>query len=269
MKFLVQNQPCYAYTGGKPFDADKPALLFIHGAANDHSVWHLQSRYFAHHGWNVMAVDLPGHGRSPGPVRARIRDYAQWVIAFLDNANIRSAVLVGHSMGSLIALDCALTAPERIARLVLIGASVPMPVSDVLLDAAQNALPAAHDMLVTWGHGPRTRLGTSPIPGVSVAGTYRRLLARAAPGVLHADLEACARYSAPAEALAAMNVPALLCIGERDQMTPPRASLALLKSLPNARSFTVPDAGHGTMYESPDAVLGAMKDFLARMPSQA
>lgn len=262
MKFLVHNQPCYAYTGGKPFDAAKPALLFVHGAANDHSVWHLQARYFAHHGWNVMAIDLPGHGKSDGNARGSISEYSQWVIAFLDNANIRSAALVGHSMGSLIALESALRAPDRVTQLVLLGASVPMPVSDILLNAAREDLPTAHEMLCAWGHGPRARLGASAVPGTSLIGTYRRLLETANPGVLHTDLSACNAYSATPNALSAMKVPTLIMIGERDQMTPPKAAAALVNQLPNARAVTLPGAGHGMMYEDSDGATDAMRPFL-------
>lgn len=290
MKFLVQNQPCYAYTGGKPFDATKPALLFIHGAANDHSVWHLQARYFAHHGWNVLAVDLPGHGRSDGKPLASISEYSQWVIAFLDNADIatnpldadlssprdrlrrpdeaprashsRNVALVGHSMGSLIALDTALKLPDRISQLVLMGAAVPMPVTESLLNAARDDTPAANEMINTWGHGPRARLGASAVPGVSLTASNLRLLEQADAGVLHNDLSACNAYARSAEELGAMKVPTLILVGERDQMTPPKANAALVKQLPGARSVVLPDVGHGMMYEDPDGATEAMVAFL-------
>ncbi|MDX2217769.1 MAG: alpha/beta hydrolase [Burkholderiales bacterium] len=264
MKFLVQNQPCYAYTGGKPYDAGNPALVFIHGAANDHSVWHLQSRYFAHHGWNVLAIDLPGHGRSAGQPRASIREYSQWLIAFLDNANIRRAALVGHSMGSLIALDTALVAPDRVTSMVLIGASTPMPVSDTLLAAAKDNTASAIEMLVAWGHGPRARLGASTVPGASLTGTYRRLLERAHAGVLHADLAACNAYAVAPDALAGLRTPALILAGDRDQMTPSKASAGLAKQLSHSALVTLPGAGHGMMYEDPDRTTDAMLTFLKR-----
>ena len=266
MKFLVQNQPCYAYTGGKPYDAIKPALVFIHGAAHDHSVWHLQSRYFAHHGWNVLAIDLPGHGRSAGQPRASIREYSQWLIAFLDNANICTASLVGHSMGSLIAIETALQAAihsrDRVTQLVLMGASVPMPVSATLLDAARDDTPVANTLLNQWGHGPAARLGRSAVPGVSLTGSNARLLARAGSGILHTDLAACAAYAPAAETLASLAVPTLILAGERDQLTPLRASLALEQVLPGARAAIIAGAGHSVMYEAPDETLREMQGFL-------
>jgi pimeloyl-ACP methyl ester carboxylesterase len=248
MKFLVQNQPCYGYTGGKPWDASKPALLFIHGAANDHSVWHLQARYFAHHGWNVVAVDLPGHGRSDGAARA--------------NAAIDQTVLVGHSMGSLIALDTALLAPSRIAKLALLGASVPMPVGDILRNAARDDPPLAYDMVTAWGVGLKARVGEGPVPGLNLGVAYRTLLGKARDGVLFNDLSACHAYAADAVALSSLQTPTLLLIGEKDQMTPPRAGQALAKALPNVTSSMIADSGHSIMNEAPDAVIDALRDFL-------
>ena len=104
MIYNVQGSPLYVYTGGKVFDATKPTAVFIHGVLNDHSVWILQTRYFANHGWNVLAVDLPGHGRSGGKAPASVQEAAQSIMALLDAAGVSKAMLIGHSFGSLIAL---------------------------------------------------------------------------------------------------------------------------------------------------------------------
>src|SRR5471030_1604298 len=121
MLLNVEGLDAYSYTGGKPFDAALPTLVFIHGAQNDHSVWSLQSRYFAYHGCNVLAVDLPGHGRSQGPALASVEAAAEWLIAFLDAVGVQQAALIGHSMGSLIALDTVRQHPSRVTRLALLG----------------------------------------------------------------------------------------------------------------------------------------------------
>jgi pimeloyl-ACP methyl ester carboxylesterase len=261
MKFLVQNQPCYAYTGTKPFDAAKPTILFLHGAANDHSVWQLQARYFAYHGHNAIAVDLPGHGKSEGKPKESIAELARWVVAFLDNATIESATLVGHSMGSLIALETAIQAPVRVAKLVLVGASVPMPVSDVLLNAAKDDPETAYDMLNIWGHGPVAKLGKSPSPGMALLGNYRRLLAQSPPGLLYRDLKNCAEYQPDPAALKQVATPTLILTGSRDQMTPPKAGAAVAKLLGNARLHALDNTGHSMMTEAPDAVLSALRSF--------
>src|SRR6476661_3950074 len=112
MIYEIDGAPAYAYTGGKAFDARQPTIVFLHGAQNDHSVWALQSRYFAWHGWNVLAPDLPGHGLSGGEALSTVEDMADWILDLLDAAGARQALLVGHSMGSLIALETAHRAPD-------------------------------------------------------------------------------------------------------------------------------------------------------------
>lgn len=125
MIYKVQGAPLYAYTGGKEFDASKPTAVFIHGVLNDHSVWILQTRYFANHGWNVLAIDLPGHGRSGGKAPTTVQEAAQSVIALLDAAGVDKAILMGHSLGSLIAMQAAAEHPKRVAQLVMVGTAYP------------------------------------------------------------------------------------------------------------------------------------------------
>src|SRR5687767_13210570 len=117
MQLIVQGYPAYAYTGGREFDPARPAIVFVHGAAFDHSVWQWQSRYFAHHGFSVLAPDLPAHGRSPGPMRESIGSFADWVAALIESATLERAAVVGHSMGSLVALETALRHPKRVSKL--------------------------------------------------------------------------------------------------------------------------------------------------------
>jgi pimeloyl-ACP methyl ester carboxylesterase len=262
MKFIVQNQLAFAYTGSKPIDPARPSIVFIHGAANDHSVWQLQSRYFAHHGYNALAVDLPGHGRSSGAIKPSIGDYADWLPGLLDAAGITSATLVGHSMGSLIAIETAMRYPARVAGLALLGISIPMPVADVLLHAARDDPATAFDMLNLWGHGPAAKMGKSPSPGLSLLGNYLRLLEDSPPGALYNDLKACNDYHPDAVALKQIVCPALLMVAARDQMTPAKAANATAALLKNARMVSIEGAGHAMMTEAPDPVLGHLKTFL-------
>ena len=148
----VHGVPAYAYTGGKPFDPALPTAVFIHGAQNDHSVWALQTRYFAHHGFGVLAVDLPGHHRSAGPALRDIASMADWLAALLDATGVQRAFVAGHSMGSLVALDFAARYPARSSHLALVATAVPMAVSDTLLDAALNREPDAIEMVNQWSH---------------------------------------------------------------------------------------------------------------------
>ena len=262
MKFLVQQQPAYVYTGGKNFDAAKPGVVFIHGTANDHSVWTLQARYFAHHGWNALAVDLPGHGKSFGDAKKSIASAADWLINLLDNGNIKSAALVGHSMGSLIALDAAARYPSRVSQLALIGASVPMPVTDILMDAAIHRPNEAFDMLNIWGHAPQLKWGKNPTPGTSAMMANARLQAQSHPGALATDLAACRAFQMDDVALAAIAAPTLIVAATNDLLTPAKAGKALADRLANATLITLQDAGHSMMQEAPAKVVEALKGFL-------
>ena len=261
MQFIVQGYPAYAYTGGRAFDPALPAIVFLHGAAFDHSVWQWQSRYFAHHGYGVLAVDLPGHGRSPGAVRASIEEWAQWVAAFVDAACLSRIALVGHSMGSLIALETALRHPEKLSKLALVGTASPMPVGDAFLAAALERSPAALDMEAVWGHARQSQLMQSPAPGMSLLGASRSLNGRSKPGALHAALNACNIYRPSMDAVRALRVPTLVVGGARDQMTQLKAGQALAAEIPGAK-FVGLDAGHSMMSEAPRELLNALRGFL-------
>ena len=261
MQFIVQGYPAYAYTGGRAFDPKLPALVFIHGAAFDHSVWQWQSRYFAHHGFSVLAVDLPGHGRSPGATRATIEEWADWVAAFFDAAGLADVALVGHSMGSLIALETALKHGARLAKLALVGTAVPMPVGEAFLAAALERSPAALDMEAVWGHSRQAQLMQSPVPGTTLLGASRGLNERSRPGALHAALNACNTYRPSMEAVRALRVPTLVVAGTRDQMTQLKAGKALAAEIPAARLATL-DAGHSMMSEAPRELLHELRGFL-------
>jgi len=119
MKLSVNGLEAFVATGGRPFDASLPTVVFLHGAGFDHTAWALHDRWFAHHGFAVLAPDLPGHGRSEGPPLPSIGEMADWAIALLDAAGVDGAHLVGHSMGSLIALEAAARHPERVTALSL------------------------------------------------------------------------------------------------------------------------------------------------------
>jgi len=255
----------YCYTGGKIFDASLPCVVFLHGAQNDHSVWALQSRYLAHHGYGVLAVDLPGHGRSAGPALRTVEEMAGWVLSLLDAAGVSQAALVGHSMGSLIALEAAHRAPDRITCLALLGSTWPMKVSDALLDAALNAEQTAIDMVNIWSHSSYAQKPSCPAPGFYVSGMSQRLMQRIAsrgePRLFHTDFTACNSYANGETAAQSVKCPVLFINGSKDMMTPPRSAKALVAALPHAHTVTV-DAGHQMMAEQPDAVLDALSAIL-------
>ncbi len=261
MRIAVNGSDCYAYTGARALDAQKPAIVFVHGAASDHSVWALQSRYFAHHGYNVLAMDLPGHGHSGGAALATVEAIADWIPQVLDATEIAKAAVVGHSLGSLVTLACAARHPDRVAAIALLGPAVPMFVTDELLAAALDDDHVAYEMINGWSFSVGKQLGGNAAPGMWMTGNAMRLMERTRPGVLHTDLVACRSYADGLDAAAVVRCPVLAILAGRDLMTPAKGAQAMLAALADKRTVMLPDSGHAMMAEQPDAVLDALRDF--------
>lgn len=266
MQLIVDGVPAYCYTGGKAFNPAQPTTVFIHGAQNDHSVWALQTRYFAHHGYNVLAVDLPGHGRSQGAARSSVEALADWLLAVLDAAGVEQAALIGHSMGSLIALETAFRAPARVSHLGMLGSTWPMKVSDALLETSRSDEAAAIDMVNIWSHSTISPKPSSPGPGFSTMGGAQRLMQRITqinPAlVFHTDFSACNNYANGEAAAMSVVCPTLFICGAKDMMTPPRSAKLLTSTIVHSKVVTV-DSGHSMMSEQPDAVLDALFSFIS------
>ena len=260
MEIEVDHRKVFAATGGRPFDPARPAVAFVHGAGGDHSVWMLQSRYFAHHGFSVLALDLPGHGRSDLPALDSVPALADWLLACLDATGAKRWSLAGHSLGGLVALEAAARATSRIAALALLGVNYPMRVHDDLLASAAANEHRALDLISAWGHSHGAHLGRNQVPGMWMIGGALRLLERAPEGTLHADLRAVASYRGGIDAAAAIGCPTLLLLGQRDRMTRPASARALAETIPDARVEVLPDCGHMIMQERPGEALRVLVD---------
>lgn len=267
MRIQVQGADIYAYTGGKAFDAAKPTAIFIHGVLCDHSVWALQSRYMANHGWNVLALDLPGHCKSGGAAPRSVEDAAAFIGQLMDAAGLQQAALVGHSWGSLIAMEAAARLQDRISHLVLVGTAFPMKVAPALLDSALNTPEKAIAMVNTFSRAtlsPPNGAG-SWVFGAGMALGRRVLASNTDVNLLHAGFTACDSYAGGEAAMSAITAPVLFVLGEQDQMTPPKAAKGLVDAAKAAgkavKVQTIPN-GHNQMTESPDPTLFAIRDFL-------
>jgi pimeloyl-ACP methyl ester carboxylesterase len=259
MQVSVMGTETFVATGGRQFDPALPTVVLLHGAGFDHTAWALQSRWFAHHGHGVLAPDLPGHGLSSGAPLPTIADMADWTAALLDAAGVARARLVGHSMGSLIALETAARHPTRVSALGLIGTAATMTVGPDLLKAAEANDHSAIDMVSIWGLGFQAELGGSLAPGLWMHTAAQRVLEQCRPGVLFNDLTACNAYQNALAAAADVTVPTTVIIGERDMMTPAKAGKTLAAALPNARIVVLRGAGHMMMAERPDELLAALQ----------
>lgn len=264
----VAGKPAYAYTGGRPFDAARPVAVFVHGAQHDHSVWALQSRYFAHHGSSVLAVDLPGHMRSAGPALTSIGALADWLAALLDALGVADAFVAGHSMGSLVALEFAARHAARARRVALLATAFPMTVSPMLLDAAREREPEAIALVNLWSHSTLAAKPSHPGPGFWLRGMNARLMervsARGEPHLFHTDFAACNAYADGPASAARVRCPVRIVVGRHDAMTPPRAARTIADALAQAGvavDTVMLDAGHALMTEQPDATLDALYAF--------
>ena len=270
MYLTVNGHKTYCYTGGKPFDAAKPTAVFVHGVLNDHSVWILQSRYLAHHGWNVLAIDLPGHCKSEGEAPASVEAGADFVAALLDAAGVQRAALIGHSWGSLIALEAAAQLKERVSHLVLVGTAYPMKVAQALLDASLNEPMKALKMINVFSRStlaaPPSALGPGTwVYGASMALGRRVLASNPEVNVFHRGFKACDSYANGETAITQITCPVLFVLGAQDQMTQVKAAQPLIakarSSGKTVQLVNVP-VGHHQMTEAPEETLFAMRDFL-------
>jgi len=262
VELRVGERRIYAATGGRDFGADQPTIVFVHGAGMDHTVWALQTRWFAHHGRNLLALDLPGHGRSDPPALRSIGEMADLVLEAIVAAGAERASIVGHSMGALVALEAAARGNARVAALALLGMAPLMPVHPDLLAAAAKGEHSAVDLMVTWAVGRKAQLGANEAPGLWLTAAALRLLERAAPATLASDLAACDAYKGAADAAAQADCPMLFLLGADDRMTPAAKARDLAGRLPRARAVTLPHAGHMMMLENPSATLAALRDLI-------
>jgi pimeloyl-ACP methyl ester carboxylesterase len=263
MIITVDGHTAHASSGGVELTGTEPVVLLIHGAGMDSTVWQLQTRYLGHHGIRAVAVDLPGHGRSEGPALTTVGAMADWVARFISAAAFDSVHMVGHSMGTFIALELASRYPTLTASITLCGAATGMPVHPDLLAAADNDLPAAAALMAAWGHDKPAHVGTNPTPGLWMLGGARALVENSKPGVLATDFRACMAYDNALGAASAVTCPATVVIGLGDKMTPPKGGRALAAALPGATVVELAGTGHSMMTENPRAVKRAIVEAVA------
>lgn len=254
----VNGKQAFFATGSGAIDAQQSSVVFIHGAGMDHTVWVLPSRYFARHKYNVISADLPGHGNSAGDPLASIEANADWISALISALNFQRSAIVGHSMGSLIALAMAANHPQQCTSLALLGTSAPMPVTDQLLSAAKDNSHDAIDMANSWSHSRFGQMGGNDNPGMWMTGGGQRLLERAGRDVFFTDLNSCNEFSDGLLLAQKVTCPTLVIIGSDDVMTAPVNAHKVAATIKQSRTLTLEKCGHAMLSERPDAVLDAL-----------
>lgn len=264
MKLKLDDTTYYAYSGNHAPDKNHDTIIFVHGTAMDHSIWSQQSRYFAYHGYNVLAIDLPGHNLSGGELLTNITAMAHWLLRIVECSVGPAIHLVGHSMGSLVALEtAACMSPTVVLKsLSLLGFSYPMTVTPKLLDAAENDPSSAYSMMTQWSHA--SKIGGEPMPGFWSSGMQMSMLENSRPGAVFADLTACGTYSGGDDAFKQIQCPILFICGHLDKMTPGKFAAVHAEKNDNAEIVFIPNCGHNLMSESPNGVLHELKQFIGQ-----
>ena len=261
--------------GGNPGEEDDPGVVMIHGSGMNRTAWQLQTRFLAHHGYRVAALDLPGHGGSDGPPLASIEAMGDWVAEMVGALGFASAHLVGHSMGTYVALETARRHSEAVRSLVLLGTAAAMPVHPDLLDSATNNIGHAGGLMTSWGYSSRAHVGRHASPGFWMLGGSRALIEVSPDGALGTDMAACQNYTGAVDAAASVTCPVSVILGSDDKMTPLRSAQKLLAAFDppavNVPAVNVPavnvtvldGVGHMIQFEDPDRVRTCIAEALA------
>lgn len=263
MDVVVDGRNVFAATGGNAFGGAKPVMVFIHGAGMDRTVWGTHARYFAHHGFSVLALDLPGHGKSEGEPLTSMKELAGWIVAVLDAVGVASSTLVGHSMGGSIALEVAANHPSRVDRLILMGTAPEIPVHPKLLELASADPTEAYRTMTDWSHGDLGHKGGQRSPGTWVLKNTLVTFGRSRPGVLLNDLAACAAWDTGRQSARSVSAPSLVITGRFDRMTREKVGRELADLIPGAQHVSMTNAGHSMMNELPDETIKLMAAFVA------
>ncbi len=235
-------------------ESRRPPVVLIHGAGGTHLHWPPEIRRMP--GNRVLALDLPGHGRSTGRGYQSISAYAQVVLEWLEAVGIYSAVFVGHSMGSAVAINLALDHPMHVTALGLIGGGARLRVAPALLDGASSPT-TFHRTVETI-----TSCSFSEKTPARLIELAARRMGETRPSVLHGDFLACDAFD-EMDRISQIRKPTLIVCGNDDRMAPLRYSQFLAKNIAGAALKPIPEAGHMVMLENPQAVAKIMADFLS------
>ena len=264
MELTINDAPVYVATGGKDFNAELPTVVFLHGSGGDHRTWALQTRWFAYHGYSVLAPDLPGHSLSGGTSFKTIEESGPWIAEFLEKVGVTKAHFVGHSQGFLSALAFAKDHQDKMLSLTAIGTAAAIPVNQALIDTAKASSDKAAQMMCNWGFGPNAHMGASSVPGMQPIGISRAIMSR---NPLDADLQACADYLDGDAVVKTLTVPSHCILASHDKMTPLKSGKALAQAL-GVTPTIIQGGGHMLPIEMPKETLTALRAFIPFVQSK-
>jgi pimeloyl-ACP methyl ester carboxylesterase len=229
-----------------------PTLLMIHGAGGRSRIWQNQLRVLGNE-INTLAIDLPGHGETPGPGRDAIDAYTGWLETLLARLASRAPFLMGHSLGGAVVQEAALQFPEHIGGIVLAATGPHLPVAPPLLEGMKNRFEEIVDTVIKYAYAP----DADPI----LIREGARLMKESGATVVHDDFLACDRFDRRRD-VSGIHLPCLIICGEEDKLTPPALSKGLNRSIGGSRLVLLPSAGHMVMIENFRGFNQAVQEFV-------
>ena len=246
----------FVSTGGMDIDKKKSTILLMHGSGLTHIVWSLHEQFYASQGFNVLSVDLPGHGNSEGPSLKSIEKISDWIKSLMLKINIEKIIIVGHSQGGLVGIDFASRYPELIEKIVLVANSYKMPVNQDLIDLAEAGDEKAVLLMMKWGYeGSKAFIGGNPVKKIVNS-------ARDIREVLAVDLNACNNYKNGENAIKKINCPTLCIFGDLDKMVPVKVGLKMSEQIKNSETKIISDCGHMIIFEKAFEMRKLVKEFI-------
>jgi len=248
----------FVSTGGIDFDKEKPSILLMHGSGLTHIVWSLHEQFYASQGFNVLSVDLPGHGNSEGPSLESIEQISNWVKSLMNVLGIKRIIIIGHSQGSLIGIDFASRYPDLISSLVLVAGTYKMPVNQDLIDYAEAGDEKAVLLMMKWGYeGSKAFIGGNPVKKIiNSSRDIREILA--------VDLNACNNYKDGKESLKKINCPTFCIFGDLDKMVPLEVGNKMASMIKNSEKKIINNCGHIIIFEKAFEMRKIVKEFLSK-----
>ena len=228
----------------------------MHGSGLNHIVWSLHEQFYASQGFNVLSVDLPGHGNSEGPSLKSIEKISDWIKSLMLKINIEKIIIVGHSQGGLVGIDFASRYSELIEKIVLVANSYKMPVNQDLIDFAEAGDEKAVLLMMKWGYeGSKAFIGGNPVKKIVNS-------ARDIREVLAVDLNACNNYKNGENAIKKINCPTLCILGDLDKMVPVKVGLKMSEQITNSETKIISDCGHMIIFEKAFEMRKLVKEFI-------
>jgi pimeloyl-ACP methyl ester carboxylesterase len=248
----------FVSTGGTDFEKEKPSILLMHGSGLTHIVWSLHEQFYATQGYNVLSVDLPGHGNSEGPSLKSIEEISDWIKSLMNVLDIKKLVIIGHSQGSLVGIDFAARYPDLINSLVLVAGSYKMPVNQDLINYAEAGDEKAVLLMMKWGYeGSKAFIGGNPVKKIINSSREIR-------EVLAVDLNACNNYKDGKESLEKINCSTLCIFGDLDKMVPLEVGNKMSSMIKNAEKKVINNCGHMIIFEKAFEMRQIVKEFLTK-----